>query len=297
MRTWVIVVWLLLCAWPARAAADPVTTITLDRDGPVTLLVQSKSALNVLGIAVTSPVITPVCADCRGGEALQLGAMSKGTEIVLRLEDGQKTFLSSDPLHARIDQSGGTWRVGFDDANGDMDFEDLVVTVAVPTLPPPVDQDRDGVSPPTDCIDTNSAVHPGAPEIPGNGLDDDCAGGDAPGRVAAVVTVNWDEVRAGGVRLSKFEVRDAPAGAQISVRCRGKRCAFKRKSATAGADGSKRVLSLVPRRRFKPGVTVDVVVTAPNMIGKVRRYEVRKREMTQGRTLCLPPGATRSIKC
>ena len=205
----------VLGGWPAVAAADPVATITLDRDGPVTLLVQSKSALNVLGIAVTSPVITPVCADCRGGEALALGAMSRGTEIVLRLEDGQKTFLSSDPLHARIDRSGGTWRVGFDDANGDGDFEDLIVTVAVPTLPPPVDQDADGVSPPTDCLDTNSAVRPGAPEIAGNGLDDDCVGGDAPGRVAAVVTLGWDEVRAGGVRLKKLEVRDAPPFAQI----------------------------------------------------------------------------------
>jgi hypothetical protein len=29
-----------------------------------------------------------------------------------------------------------------------------------------------------DCLDTNPAVHPGATEICGNGLDDDCVGGD-----------------------------------------------------------------------------------------------------------------------
>ena len=91
---------MLASVWPAAASADPVPTITLDRDGPVTLLVQSKSAFNILGIAVTSPTIAPVCADCRGGETAQLGPYSRGTEIVLRLEDGQKTFLSSDPLHA-----------------------------------------------------------------------------------------------------------------------------------------------------------------------------------------------------
>jgi hypothetical protein len=108
------------CAFPGRAAANPAPTITLDRDGPVTVLVQSKSAFNVLGIAVTSPAIVPVCADCRGGEAVALGAMPRGSEIVLRLQDGQKTFLSTDPLHARIDQTGGTWRVGFDDANGEV---------------------------------------------------------------------------------------------------------------------------------------------------------------------------------
>src|SRR6478735_6502078 len=100
----VAVLW-CVCAVPAQAA-----TITLDRDGPVTLLVQSKSALNVLGLAVTSPQITPVCSDCRGGETTQFGPLSRGTEIVLRLEDGQKTFLSTDPLHAHIDQTGGTSR-------------------------------------------------------------------------------------------------------------------------------------------------------------------------------------------
>lgn len=293
---WAFIVVLLACAWPAAALADPVPTITLDRDGPVTLLVQSKSAVNVLGLAVTSPAIAGVCSDCRGGETAQLGPYSRGTEIVLRLEDGEKTFLSSDPAHARIDQSGGTWRIGWDDAVGDGDFEDLVVTVAVPTLPPPIDRDGDGVSPPTDCLDTNSAVHPGAPEVAGNGLDDDCVGGDAPGTVAAVVTLRWTGVRSGGVRLQRLEVRDAPPSAHIVVRCRGKRCAFKPRRTRAKSNGSARLLPLVPRRQ-RPGTTIDVTITAPNMIGKVRRYEVRRRDMTDGRTLCLPPGATTPKKC
>lgn len=285
----VAVLW-LVCAVPAQAA-----TITLDRDGPVTLLVQSKSALNVLGLSVTSPQITPVCADCLGGEALSLGAMSRGTEIVLRLQDGQQTFLSTDPLHARITQNGGTWRVGWDDSLGDGDFEDLVVTLAVPTLPPPVDADLDGVSPPADCDDTNSAIRPGAPEVPGNGLDDDCAGGDAPAQIGAVVTVRWEEVRGGGVRLLRLEVRDAPPSARIVVKCKGKRC-FKQRTTRAGRNGTKKLLGIVPRRQ-RAGRTIDVIITAPNMVGKLRRYEVRRREMTNGRTLCLQPGATRAGKC
>jgi hypothetical protein len=295
LRGWWLAVLVLVCAWPARAAADPVPSIVLDRDGPVTLLVQSKAAFNVLGLSVTSPSIAPVCLDCRGGEALALGAMSRGTEIVLRLQDGEKTFLSSDPLHARIDQSGGTWRIGWDDALGDGDFEDLVVTIAVPTLPPPVDRDGDGVSPPADCDDTNSAVRPGAAEVPGNGLDDDCAGGDAPGRVAAVVTLRWAEARGGGVRLLALEVRDAPPSAQIAVRCRGKGC-FKQRRTRARADGTRKLLGLVPRRQ-RVGRTIDVVITAPGMVGKVRRYEVRRRSVSNGRTLCLAPGATRAGKC
>jgi hypothetical protein len=292
-----LLVLMLACALPARAAADPVPTIRLDRDGPVTLLVQSKSAVDTLGVDVASPTVAAVCADCRGGESAQLGPFSRGTEIVLRLTDGEKTFLSTDPLHARIDQTGGTWRIGFDDAVGDGDFEDLVVTLAVPTLPPPVDQDLDGFSPPTDCIDTNSAVHPGAPEVAGNGTDDDCVGGDAPGSVNATVAVRWRGTRSDGVRLLRLSVRGAPPAAQIVMRCRGKRCGFKERRLRAKADGSAQLLSRVPHRRLRRGVTLDVTITAPNMIGKLRRYAVHRRDMTDGRTFCVPPGATRAQKC
>ena len=296
--TWaagVLAALLLWCALPAAAKADPVPTIRLDRDGPVTLLVQSKSALNVLGIAVASPAIVPLCTDCLGGEGTQLGAMSAGTEVVIRLTDGQNTYLSTDPLHAKIDQSGGTWRIGFDDSLGDGDFQDLVVTVAVPTLPPPVDNDRDGVSPPTDCLDTNSAVHPGAPEIAGNGLDDDCVGGDAFAPITATVVATWNGSRKGGVNLRRFEVKGAPPRAQIAVRCRGRHC-FKMRRLKAGSTGAAKLLRKVPRH-LRKGTTVDVTITYPNMIGKVRRYEVRKRDMTGGRTLCLPPGAKSARRC
>jgi hypothetical protein len=41
-----------------------------------------------------------------------------------------------------------------------------------------IDQDADGFGLPCDCADNNAGAHPGAVEVPGNGVDDDCLGGD-----------------------------------------------------------------------------------------------------------------------
>jgi hypothetical protein len=41
------------------------------------------------------------------------------------------------------------------------------------------DQDGDGVRPPQDCVPTDPTAHPGGAEVPDNGVDEDCSGGDA----------------------------------------------------------------------------------------------------------------------
>lgn len=44
----------------------------------------------------------------------------------------------------------------------------------------PTDGDGDGFAPPADCDDGNPNVHPGATEVCGNGVDEDCSGADLP---------------------------------------------------------------------------------------------------------------------
>jgi hypothetical protein len=51
------------------------------------------------------------------------------------------------------------------------------------------------------------------------------------------------------------------------------------------------------RRRFRAGQTLEVRITAPEHIGKVVRYRLRRGRIPDGRPLCLRPGARRPHTC
>jgi putative metal-binding protein len=158
-----------------------------------------------------------------------------------------------------------------------------------------VDADRDGVPAGPDCDDTNSTIWPGAPEVPGNGRDDDCAGGDQPGRVVATIVNKW-RVSSTGARVTRLAVQDAPSTATVTVRCLGKRCRVKDSRMAVTAKGSANLTRLV-KRKLRPGSVLEVRVIAPNMIGKVVRYPVRRGVVPSGKRLCLPPGVRKPGIC
>jgi uncharacterized protein YwbE len=164
-----------------------------------------------------------------------------------------------------------------------------------PAPSPLVDQDGDGSPSSADCSDVNNTVHPGAPEIPGNGIDDDCSGGDQPGKVLGIVTSAWSVSRRTSPRVIRLRVRDAPAGAQVDVLCSGRRCPFKQRRKVVDAAGEASLTKLF-KHRLQPGITVDVVISAPNMIAKVTRYVVKRGSVPTGRSMCLPLGATKPQK-
>src|SRR3954447_9555246 len=160
----------------------------------------------------------------------------------------------------------------------------------------PVDADGDGYDTTTDCSDANNTVHPGAPEVPGNGIDDDCAGGDQPGKVVALGGSKlWVASRRSSPKVNLLQVKDAPVGAQVDVLCHGKRCPFKQRTRTVGTTGSVSLTTLF-RKRLSPGITLDIVVSRPNTIAKVSRYLIRRGKIPGQRSMCLPLGATKPQK-
>jgi hypothetical protein len=171
---------------------------------------------------------------------------------------------------------------------------------AVPPPPPlPPDQDGDGFFAGQDCNDLDPAIRPGAVELPGNAVDENCDGvrEELP-RLAAGVSSSWT-VRGARVRIDRLLVTGAPANATAEFRCRGRRCPVARRRADAPRGRRMNVLASLRRvrGRFRARQTLEVRITSPDAIGKVVRYRLRRGRTPIGRTLCLRPGAGAPHRC
>jgi 6-phosphogluconolactonase (cycloisomerase 2 family) len=148
------------------------------------------------------------------------------------------------------------------------------------------------------------------PEIPFNGVDEDCDGKDlavmpaaAPAALTSTITHNWTANRT-YTRLLTLRVNNLPAGATVRVTCttkrraQQKRCPYRSRSQTV-RRATRRLNLASPYRgkRLPVGTVIEVRITAPNAIGKVSRFTVRRRAIPKRVDRCLPPGARSPSRC
>ncbi len=162
------------------------------------------------------------------------------------------------------------------------------------------DRDGDGYLNEADCAPDNAAIHPGAGEIYGNNVDEDCSGG--PGYLRVVSPSGFATKRDGRrsrVLFTKFVVQEIKPGDTIQVTCKtkSKGCAFSTKTLTGKNKSTISILSYFKKRYLKKGAVIEVRITRANQIGAVRRLTVIKRGNFKSELLCLNPGATKPGAC
>jgi hypothetical protein len=122
----------------------------------------------------------------------------------------------------------------------------------------------------------------------------------APGkkkRVRAKVKATWG-VTSRRTFLLKLKILNVPKGGKAALRCKGKKCPFKRVSSKKRRKGDITLFKEVKptqvagkkKRTFRPGQRLELRITKKAFIGQVVRYKLRRNKIPSGKELCLPVG-------
>lgn len=212
---------------------------------------------------------------------------------------GAEDSVDAGPGNDSIDSRDG----GYDTVDCGTGFDTVVAdqgdsltgceSVSVP------DADGDGFVA-GDCDNADPARHPGAFEIIGDGIDQDCDGIDAP-RPRLVHPVGFDYStlkRRHAVRINFLTLREVAKGDRVAVRCKGRGCAFAKKVRIGRAGRSLMKLTpLFKKRPLRPRVVIEIRITRPQWVGKYVRIRVTRKLKMVLTTACLPPGSPKPGAC
>ena len=152
-----------------------------------------------------------------------------------------------------------------------------------------LDRDGDGFLRPSDCNDSDARVHPGAVDIAGNAIDEDCRDGAAPfplldSTVAATFSF--------GRRFTLFTtvtIRRVHAGSTLRLTCNGSGCPFRSRTQKLKRDRRKLTLARPLAPRETPTRRAVRGPDHPTRRGRHDRPLHRTRGQAPGPQRPLPP--------
>ena len=102
-----------------------------------------------------------------------------------------------------------------------------------------------------------------------------------------------------GVKLRLLEVLQTPAGASITLRCRGHGCPIKstRRVAALSSGEARPVRFRALKRLLRFGVTLEILVSKAGQIGKYTRLAIRRGKLPERVDMCLDPAGLKPLVC
>jgi hypothetical protein len=264
------------------AAAPPAPII---RSGPEQGAQLTRSSAT---FEFRAPSARPYLYECKiGGRSTPFQDCSRGTFTATGLAVGTHTFSvrtsENDDVSETVER---TWTITA------------------------IDDDADGSAIPADCNDANPAIFPGATEIAGNGVDENCDGIDAPTVAATPIPVTpaapaptpvptptpdtrpklevtlsyFMRASKRDTRFSTLSLKGVPSGATITIKCTG---GCPRKRATITGKRGTVALAAFRNRAIKAGAKLTIEVTKPGAIGTAKVVTIRssKRPSIATKTL------------